>query len=397
MTAPTDPPRPAPGPKPAEPLRRTTLRHVRVVGTGLIGASVGLALRGVGVRVTLVDASPTAAALARDLGAGEALPAGEDPPAAPAPDVVVVAVPPDVAAVVVARELRAFPDAAVTDVASVKGRILKQVRDELAGDPAAAALLGRYVGSHPMAGRERTGAVAAQPDLFEGRPWVVAPHEDSAPGAVAVVTELAGLVGAAVVRMGAEEHDAAVAAVSHAPQVAASLVASRMLDLPLPAVALAGQGVRDVTRIAESDPALWTQILAGNAPAVADVLRELRAELDAVIDALSRLADDPEVAHGARAVLARAIADGQAGRWRIPGKHGTSSTTFGVVTVVVSDTPGQVARLLTDVGDAGVNLEDLHFEHAVGRPIGSVELMVVPAAVEPLRVALADLGWTVHA
>lgn len=382
--------------QPPRPAGLQGLRHVRVVGTGLIGASVGLALRASGVEVTLADASPTAAALARDLGAGQVARPDEDAAATP-PDVVVVAVPPDVAAAVVARELRDFPVAAVTDVASVKGRILRQVRDELRGDPGGQGHLARYVGSHPMAGRERTGAVAAQPDLFEGRPWVVAPHEASAPAAVAAVAELGRLVGAAVVTMAAEEHDAAVAAVSHAPQIAASLVASRLLDLPLPAVALAGQGVRDVTRIAESDPALWTQILAGNAPAVADVLAGLRTELDAVIDALGRLAADPEVAHGARAVLARAIADGQAGRARIPGKHGTSATMFGVVTVVVPDTPGQVARLLTDVGDAGVNLEDLHFEHAVGRPIGSVELMVVPAAVEPLRVALTDLGWTVHA
>ncbi|MEP7160156.1 MAG: prephenate dehydrogenase [Dermatophilaceae bacterium] len=373
--------------------RATPPGLVRIVGTGLIGASVGMALRAAGVQVALEDASPTAAALARDLGAG--LTQARAPELDPG--IVVVAVPPDVAARVVAAELQRWPRAVVTDVASVKGRILDQVRDVLANDPAGVGHLTRYVGSHPMAGRERSGAVAAQPDLFEGRPWVITPHESSAPAAVSAVTALATLVGAAVVRMSAEEHDAAVAAVSHAPQVAASLVAARLRDLPTLAVGLSGQGVRDVTRIAESDPALWTQILAGNAPAVAEVLRAMRADLDDVIAALADLSADPEVAPGARAVLARAVADGQTGRARIPGKHGMTLAAYGVVTVVVPDTPGQVARLLTEVGDLGVNLEDLHFEHAVGRPIGSVELMVVPAAVDPLRIALADLGWTVHA
>ncbi len=374
-------------------LRATPPGVVRIVGTGLIGASVGMALRAAGVQVALEDASPTAVALACDLGAGhtQARALESDP------DIVVVAVPPDVAARVVAAELQRWPDAVVTDVASVKGRILNQVRDVLANDPAGPGHLARYVGSHPMAGRERSGAVAAQPDLFEGRPWVVAPHESSSPAAVAAVAALATHVGAAVVRMSAEEHDAAVAAVSHAPQVAASLVAARLRDLPTLAVGLSGQGLRDVTRIAESDPALWTQILAGNAPAVADVLRALRDDLDDVIAALADLSADPEVAPGARAVLARAVAEGQIGRARIPGKHGMTLASYGVVTVLVPDTPGQVGRLLTEVGDLGVNLEDLHFEHAVGRPIGSVELMVVPAAVEPLRIALADLGWTVHA
>ena len=234
--------------------------HVRVVGTGLIGTSLGIALCRAGFRVTLSDPSPTAARLARDLGAGELADATTDDP-----DLVVVAAPPDVAADVVVESLRRWPEAVVTDVASVKGSVAQAVRDG-GGD------LTRYVGSHPMAGRERSGAGAARGDLFDGRAWVVVPTETSRPEAVELVRQAAVAAGSAVSVMGAADHDAAVAVVSHVPQVAASLVAGRLRDVSDPAVALAGQGLRDVTRIASSDPRLWTQILAGNAAAVRDVL-----------------------------------------------------------------------------------------------------------------------------
>jgi prephenate dehydrogenase len=194
-----------------------------------------------------------------------------------------------------------------------------------------------------------------------------------------------------------DEHDAAVAAVSHVPQIAASLVASRLRDLPSGAVALSGQGIRDVTRIAASDPGMWTQILAGNAPAVRGVLESLARELDAVLVALRRLESDPDGGSvGARAVLARAVADGNAGYALIPGKHGAAPTTYATVIVAVPDEPGALGRLLHDVGEAGVNMEDLHLEHGIGQPFGLAELSVLPAAVQPLIVALGSLGWSVH-
>ncbi|HET7475947.1 MAG TPA: prephenate dehydrogenase [Dermatophilaceae bacterium] len=359
--------------------------RVHIVGTGLIGTSLGLALRRAGVTVTLEDPSPTAAALARDLGAGDL-----DVP--PDPDVVVIAAPPDVAAAAVAGALSRWPAAAVTDAASVKSTVLS----DLAATVADQRDLSRYVGSHPMAGRERSGAVAAQVDLFDGRPWVLAPGPQAAERAVAAVARIGELVGSAVVRMTPAEHDAAVAAVSHVPQVAASLVAARLRDLPGPAVSLSGQGIRDVTRIAASDPTMWTQILAGNAPAVSIVLRALRADLDGILAALDALSDVEGDGVGARAVLARAVADGNAGHARIPGKHGSPPTAYASVVVVTPDAPGTLAKLLADVADAGVNLEDLHLEHGIGQPFGLVEIVVVPAAAEPLTAELTARGWRVH-
>lgn len=356
--------------------------RVRIVGTGLIGTSLGIALSRAGYDVTLWDPSPTAAALARDLGAGHLA-----TPEQPEPDLVVVAAPPDVAAEVVAAELGRWPDAVVTDVASVKMAVLAGVR-------ALGADLSRYAGSHPMAGRERSGAVAARGDLFDGRAWVVVPHPESSPRAVTLVREMATAAGGTVSLMSPEDHDAAVAVVSHVPQVAASLVASRLRELPEPAVALSGQGIRDVTRIAASDAQLWTQILVGNASAVRDVLARLHRELGDVIGALDALSEGEGI--GAREVLARTIVHGNAGHARIPGKHGAAPTAYSVVTVLVPDEPGELGRLLSDVGEAGVNLEDLHLEHGLGQPFGLAEISVLPAAAERLGEELQARGWRLH-
>ncbi|HET8615944.1 MAG TPA: prephenate dehydrogenase [Actinomycetales bacterium] len=364
----------------------TPTARVRVVGTGLLGASLGLALRAAGVDVTLDDPSPTAACLARDLGAGRLLDATQDDP-----DLVVVAAPPDVVADVVLEQLRRHPDAVVTDVASVKAALIERVR-------AGGADLRRFVGGHPLAGRERSGAVAARGDLFTGRPWVLTPTEESHVAAVRRVRRVAESVGAVVSVMDAAEHDKAVAVVSHLPQVAASLVAARLRELPEPAVALAGQGVRDVTRIAASDPVLWTQILAGNADSVRQVLHLAQRDLAELVRSLDALADSrvTDDVVGARAVLATFVAHGNEGHARIPGKHGAAPTVYTHVPVLVPDRPGELARLLADVGDAGVNLEDLRLEHSQGQPVGLAEIAVLPAAAPTLVKALTERGWSVQ-
>ena len=355
---------------------------VRVVGTGLIGASIGLALRARGVDVVISDPSPTAQALASDLGAGRIANADD------APDLVVVAAPPDVVADVVRTELERYPRAIVTDVASVKAGPLESLRHD-------GSDLSRYVGGHPLAGRERSGAVAARADLFVGRPWVLTPSAQTTPAALALVREVAVAFGATVTVMDAVEHDEAVAVMSHVPQIAASLVAARLRDVPERAVALAGQGIRDVTRIAASDPALWTQILAGNAAAVARTLRGVHADLTELLRALDGLAAGQPA--GARATIAGLVAHGNDGQARIPGKHGTAPTSYATVVVLVPDRPGELARLLHDTGAADVNLEDLRLEHSQGQPVGLAELDVLPGAEKRLVAALRELGWNVQA
>jgi len=341
-----------------------------------------MALRAVGVDVVLSDPSRTTVLLARDLGAGR-LPAEGDE----SPLLVVVAAPPDVTADVVLAELAAHPGAVVTDVASVKSGVLEAVT-------AGGGDLARYVGSHPMAGSERSGPTAARPDLFVGRPWVLTPGPQSAPAAVAVVRALAVDAGATPVDLDAERHDAAVALVSHLPQVVASLVAARLSDADPAALDLAGQGLRDVTRIAASDPAMWTSILAANAGAVAPVLRGLRADLDAVLGALD-VAEGGEAPTGALGTLAGAIAAGNAGVARIPGKHGGSRRDDDVVVVIVPDRPAELARLLVDMGEVGINLEDLGLEHAPRQAVGLASLSVARGSGARLITELTERGWKV--
>ncbi|WP_034243098.1 prephenate dehydrogenase [Actinotalea fermentans] len=363
-----------------------TVGPVRVVGTGLLGASVGLALRALGVDVVLHDPSRVTVLLARDLGAGR-LPEPSDPP----PALVVVAAPPDVTGDVVAAELAAYPDAVVTDVASVKGAVLAALT-------AAGADLTRYVGSHPMAGSERSGPTAARPDLFVGRPWVVVGTEASSPEAVLAVRTLVTDLGATPVMLDARVHDEAVAVVSHLPQVASSLVAARLRDADPAALDLAGQGLRDVTRIAAGDPALWTSILAANARAVLPALRATRDDLDGLVQALEQVveATGPHaVPGGALGTLAAAVAAGNAGVARIPGKHGGARRAYDVVTVLVPDQPGELARLLGDVGAAGINLEELSLEHAPRQPVGLASIAVLPGLGTTLEAELTGRGWTV--
>lgn len=364
---------------------------VRIVGSGLLGASLGLRLRQLGARVQLEDASPASAALARDLGAGDIATAD-----LPAPQLVVVATPPDVSGDVVKASLDRFPEAVVTDVASVKARIV----GEVAGHPGAE----RYAGSHPMAGRERSGAIAADADLFVGRPWVITPvgglQEKSEGGgrpprgeeAVRAVQRLALAVGSLPVVMDAAAHDTAAAVVSHMPQLIASLVAGELRSAPAQALELAGQGLRDVTRIAHSDSRLWAAIIAENAPAVAASLRGVAKNLDALIAALDGGEEDP-FAPGVLAGVSSAIRRGNDGVARIPGKHGGAPRRYAGVFVLVPDEPGRLGRLLTEVGQIGVNIEDLQLEHSLNQKVGRAMISVLPGQAMRLAVALERRGW----
>lgn len=350
---------------------------VLVVGAGLLGTSIGLALRRGGIEVLLRDIDRRNITIAGSLGAGlDAAAVDHDPP-----QLVVVAVPPDHLAEEIIAALRRT-DAVVTDVGSVKDAPLRAVRSAV--EP---AQLARYVGSHPMAGSERSGPFAATDALFDGRPWAVTPHEHAVADAVALVTELASLCGATPVQLTPTEHDQAVARTSHLPHVLASLVAGQLEGAPESHLALSGQGVRDVTRIAGGDPGLWQQIIGGNAEALGVLLDAVRADLDKLAAA---------VAAGDRAAVEQVLARGVSGTRAIPGKHGGPARPTASVYVVVPDHPGELARLLADAGEIGVNVEDLHIDHDPGRPVGLVELTVATEHADHLRQALEARGWTSH-
>lgn len=347
-----------------------------IIGSGLIGTSIGLSLRRVGVLPALWDSHPDTLGVAVRRGAG----AGPD--ANPEPvGLVIVAVPPAACAEVVLKALAEHPDAVVTDVASVKEPILAQV---VAAAPDA---VDRYLGSHPMAGREVSGPLAARADLFDDRAWVICPHERTSQRSATLLRELIQACRAVPVTLAAPSHDRAVALVSHVPQVLSSLLAAQLLDAAPDQVAIAGQGLRDMTRIAASDPRLWTDILAANATPVAEVLQDLSHGLQQMIAALRA---------GQSSTLSQALAAGNAGRERVPGKHGVATGTVSVLPVLVADRPGELSRLFTAIEAAGVNVEDARIEHVLGRPTGVVEVTVPAAEGQQLANLLQSSGWSVR-
>lgn len=350
---------------------------VLVVGAGLVGTSVALALVEAGVEVLLSDHHPENVRTASGLGAGRS---AESRPGAEI-GLVVVAVPPDALGGVVAEALQRHPRAVVTDVGSVKTQPLLEVT------AADRDVVHRYVGSHPMAGSERSGPLAATSTLFQGRPWAITPHASADPDAVETVEALVALCGGTPVWLTPEEHDRAVARTSHVPHLVSALVAGRLADAPEQHLALTGQGVRDVTRVAGGDPALYGQIVSGNATAVVELLGEVRADLDRLIAA---------VGGGDRGTLVDLLDHGVAGTRAIPAKHGGPPRAMQSVWVSVPDHPGELARLFADAVASGVNIEDIRIDHDPGRPTGRVELVVDATRAEHLLGSLEEREWVTH-
>ncbi len=352
------------------------IHGVHVAGTGLIGTSIGMALGRIGVEVTLADRDERVLAEAIGMGAGR--PRTDDDRH---PDVVIAATPPGRVVEVLSRAAQLWPDATLTHVASVQSQTQIDALD--AGVPAS-----RLVGGHPMAGREVSGPRGGRADLFDDRAWVVCPAPGCDLARVDQVRELARICGSRPLDMSVDDHDAAVAVVSHAPQVLASVLAGRLVDASDDVVALAGQGFRDMTRIAGSNPDLWAEILRWNAPSVGAVITGVADDLRQLVDALDASAD-PE---GVNDLLVRGVL----GQSRIPGKHGGRDGVYEVISVMVKDEPGQLASLFVAAGDLGVNLEDVRIEHVLGRPSGLIDLSVAPQVADSLRAGLTRQGFDVR-
>ena len=348
--------------------------EIKIVGAGLLGTSLGLALARQSIIATLEDQSKANLRLAVEYGAGVE--------SGPEPDLVIVCVPPDMTADVVIEQLQKHPGAIVTDVASVKSKVAQDVALALPDHAH------RYIGSHPMAGREKGGPSAARADLFFARPWIITASKDSSAEAIELIRDVALRLGALPVELSATEHDEAVAMVSHLPQLVASLLANR-LNLGTPdQLGLSGQGLRDTSRIAASDPELWVQIISQNSDSISPLLSMLQQDLAQLSESVANIDRS-----GSLAKIHALLQGGNSGVARIPGKHGGKSSNYQVVTVVIEDAPGALASLLTFIGEIGVNLEDLNLEHSPGAPIGLVELQVLPEVALKLSEQLVSNGW----
>ena len=345
---------------------------VLVVGTGLIGTSVGLALHD-SRRVLLTDAAPERVDVAVGRGAGERWDGAEQV------DLVLLAVPPSVVAPELSRLMDAGAGRAYSHVASIQSHVQAQIE-------AAELDAGLVCGGHPLAGRETAGPGAAAADLFLGRPWVLCPSERTSAAATEAVRALATDCGAEPVLLSPADHDRTVALVSHLPQVAASAVAARLLAGPSGAADVSGPGLQDTTRVAASDPSLWVEVLLGNGQYVAPLVRELAADLARLADALD---------YPGSVVVRDLLERGNRGRELVPVKRGEHDRDFTTVSVSVPDKPGQLAGLFVTASDAGINIEDVRVEHLRGRPSGVIELAVQPGDREALQAALAAAGFGV--
>ena len=352
---------------------------VIVLGAGLIGTSICLGLRGHGIPVFLSDPLPSNQASAIALGAGEALSS-----LTTKPELIVVAAPPLVTADVIARALADYPEATVIDIASTKTTILNQLL-------ALGLDLERYVGTHPMTGREKSGPRAARGRLFVAMPWVLCPTAATSHVSMQRARALAVLLGAVVHELSPEAHDRIVALISHVPQVVATLVAARLRVSPKAALSLAGDPLRSLTRIAASAPELWVQIFATNSDEVLHVLRAFNRDLSAAIDAL----EHPE-ARGSSLAIAHLIEEGRTGQQQIPTKSKANQLTLVSVRVAVDDRPNILARMFTLIGNSGINIEDLRLTHYAGTKNGAADISVRAEHQKALVDLLTANKYSIH-
>lgn len=335
-------------------------RRAIVHGTGLLGASVGLGLRSQGWEVAGWDPDPAALTEATRRGAIGSSLDGPDVDA----DLVVMAAPP----AAIAKSLEDLDtEALVTDIAGVKTPIVS-----------VASHLPHFVGGHPMAGGETSGASLATRTMFQGATWVLT-SDGANPGDVARLGEITRSLGANPVVMTAEDHDAAVARVSHLPHVIAAAL-MRLADEDPATLSLAGGGFRDLTRIAAGDSTWWAEVLTANAAQVGASIVELQKALDGwrgIIDDNSDGALDTELeaARIARASL---------------GEHHSQ------VRVVLLDRPGEIARVGHALEASRVDVRDFQLRHGEHGGGGILTISVKGEGKDALTVALADEGFEVR-
>jgi prephenate dehydrogenase len=335
----------------------TSPGRAQVVGTGLIGGSIGFALRERGWHVTGSDHDAARAARALELGALDAV--GNDPDAT----ITFVATPAGAVTDVARTALDA--GGVVTDVGSVKSSIVAGVDSP------------RFVGGHPMAGSEQEGVDGARADLFQGAVWVLTPTAATDHDAHALVRSIVTSLGAQVVELPPDRHDALVAVVSHVPHLTAATlmtIAAEGAEEHRAMLRLAAGGFRDMTRIASGHPGIWPDICAENRDAIVAALDELVASLQKTRDV---------VASGDRASLLDVLERARAARVNLPNRI-ASMADMAEVRVPVPDRAGVIAEVTTLASELGVSIADLEIVHSSEGDAGVLVLLVPVDAVERL-------------
>lgn len=319
-----------------------------IVGVGLVGGSLGLAIRNCGTAGTVVgcDIDLKALSAARKTGAID-YGTSDIVEAVKEADIVVLSTPVETFGQLAEQMLPSLkPGAIVTDTGSTKGEIVRKLQLLISGN-------NEFVGGHPMTGSEKGGIRAADQYLFENAVYVLTPTEANTDSAIATITALGEAVGSNVVIMDPEEHDSIVAAVSHVPHITASSLVGTLMEISreYPAAPLlAAGGFRDTTRIAAGDPDLWLQICFSNREKVVSMLDVLCSKL---------MAARQYIKEGNRQELRAFLAEAREQRLKIPSRlRGILPGLFELV-VTVPDRPGVIGFISVLLGKNNVNIIDI--------------------------------------
>jgi prephenate dehydrogenase len=334
------------------------VERLTVVGTGLIGASVGLAAKRAGVHVVGWDPDRDALVAAVERGAVDES-ADSLADAIAGAELVVVAAPIAQLPAQVAAVLAEAGDATVTDVGSTKASVV-----------AAAAGSPRFVGGHPIAGSEARGAEHANADLFDGATWFLTPTAQTDADRHRLVHGLVVELGATPVAIDADAHDRLVALTSHVPHAIANVVANQLGGARIEGhdpLLNAGGALRDMTRIAGANPRIWIDILLDNAEAVGAALAEHRRRIEQVEVAL---------ANGDAGFLARWIGDAAANRRRMLDRAYPDPGALHRLRVHVPDRPGVLAGITQALGASRINIEDFEMHHVSPERGGTLTVLV---------------------
>jgi prephenate dehydrogenase len=335
------------------------LRRLAIVGTGLIGASIGLAAKRAGVeRVSGYDADPEALAVAAERGAVDVIADNLDEAVRDA-ELAIVAAPGAVLAEAVEGVLQAADGATVTDVGSTKGRLTARVEDRA-----------RYIGGHPVCGSEAHGPAHASAELFEGATWFLTPVAETEPERYKELHGFVGSLGAVPVAIDPTAHDRLLALTSHLPHALANVVLNHAGSLRVHGhepLAAAGGSLRDMTRVAGANPRIWIDIFLDNAE-----------ELRAALGEHRRLVEDLEQALASRDAgwLARWIGEAGVNRRRLLEEAFADVGELQRVRVHVPDRPGVLSGITQALGAEQINIEDFELQHLSPERGGTLSVLV---------------------
>jgi prephenate dehydrogenase len=369
-------------------MSKSILNSVKIVGAGLIGTSIGLALRSnnPNIQIVMQDLDQNSQALAQSLVDHEQsnnLLKGKEDRTPQKFDLVVIAVPINANVSTVVENLKSNPESIVVDLASVKSNLLTEVEK-------LSETRSNFISLHPMAGREVGGAHSARADLFINRAWIGIAAAYASDRAKAIATDFVSICGGTLYWRDSKSHDEIVALLSHLPQLLSSSMASTLEASSDQDLLLSGGGLTDLTRLANSDSKLWSQILTQNSKFVSEKLEILIKNLMKFQAALALKKQDE---------IENFLSHGKVQRLRIPGKHGAKARAYLNLHIVIKDEPGQLAKIIQECADGNINIEDISIEHSPDQSTGLVTISVLERSEMARNEILENFkkhGWQVY-